>query len=45
MNVRPITAAERGGADPARIALARRHLYAAEASDWISRLAFSSAFR
>jgi alpha-amylase/alpha-mannosidase (GH57 family) len=29
-----VTAAEREGADPQRIAAARRHLYAAEASDW-----------
>ncbi len=29
-----VTAAEREGADPERIARARRHLYAAEASDW-----------
>ena len=29
-----VAAAEREGADPARTAQARRHLYAAEASDW-----------
>lgn len=29
-----VAAAERDGLDPARIAEARRHLYAAEASDW-----------
>ena len=29
-----VSAAEREGADPARTARARRHLYAAEASDW-----------
>ena len=29
-----VTAAERDGADPEKIARARRHLYAAEASDW-----------
>jgi alpha-amylase/alpha-mannosidase (GH57 family) len=29
-----VAAAEREGGDPGRIALARRHLYAAEASDW-----------
>ena len=29
-----VSAAEREGADPARTAQARRHLYAAEASDW-----------